>query len=118
MSILNLEEIQNLAERKNKLSEASNVYQELNRLSENLADDLNLAEIEVLLDLIIMPFFKYVLTRNDLEDHYDSNFCTDVLSHIIKDVRSQGLSDANSLYFLFLGYMHALESGEHSNKMA
>ena len=55
--------------------------------SEIIADDLTISEIETLLELMIMPFFKYILTRNDYDGHYDSGFSTDMM--IMTDIMIQ-----------------------------
>ena len=79
-------------------------------MSQQLAEDMNILEIETLFDIMAMSYFKYVLTRSDNEEQYDFEFASEMMSRIINETRSQGLSDANALYFLFLGYMEYMKA--------
>lgn len=93
-----------------KIEQSDSYCNDIVKMSEELAEDMNILEIETLLDIIAMSYFKYVLTRSDNEEQYDSEFAGEMMSHIINETRGQGLSDANALYFLFLGYMEYMKA--------
>ena len=102
--------LRELVQRKFVDHEATQVDTEVMALSEQLADELTMPELEVLLDAMTMPLFKYILSRNDAQQAYDSEFATDMMARIFQEVRKAGASNASAIYYLFLGYLECMKS--------
>lgn len=74
--------LRELVQRKFVNHEGAQVDTEIMALSEKLADELTMPELEILLDTITMPLFKYILSRNDAQQAYDSEFATDMRLYV------------------------------------